>query len=204
MFERDVDDPLMLIAADQQRARAAGDANAELCVLSTVDGRGNAQARTLVLREVSDEGALVFMSASSPKWTQLAERNGHVHVHWPSLGRQYRIDGPWRALTQEQLQAHWQQRPWASKVLDWYYEQRAQGTEIDSREALEAGVGATEAALRAQHRDEASVPMPPLARGIRVIAHRIEAFSLSDRRRLHDCRLFERDDSGWRSSVRVP
>lgn len=205
MFDADVSDPLALISADQQRARDGGDTSAELCVLSTVDGRGDPQARTLVLRGVSADGLSLFMNASSPKWRQLAERNCHVHIHWASLGRQYRVDGPWQRMPDDEVLAHWMQRPWASKVLDWYYEQSAQGSEIESRAVLEAGITATADSLRDQHGDEASVPMPPQARGIRVVAHAVEAFSLSDGQRLHDCRHFNREpDGGWRSGVRVP
>src|SRR5262249_11845986 len=63
-------DPTAQLANDRARAREARDPWANLCVLSTVDGRGIAQSRILVLRDL-DQRLAIFVNATSPKHAQI-------------------------------------------------------------------------------------------------------------------------------------
>ncbi|MBE1877713.1 pyridoxal 5'-phosphate synthase [Myceligenerans pegani] len=63
-------------------------------VLSTADVAGNVHARTVILKDVTDEGWWFASQSSGPKGRDL-EANPHAAMTflWPGLGRQVRVSG---------------------------------------------------------------------------------------------------------------
>lgn len=128
--------PLEKLAADRQAARAQNDAWAALCTLGTVNEDGDAEQRTLVLRDHESRLAL-FFSAHSPKWRELQGRpTCSVQLYLPSIQVQYRVRASWEVIDPQQVFASWVLRPDVPKKLDWLYEQHPQSSAIDRSELL--------------------------------------------------------------------
>jgi pyridoxine/pyridoxamine 5'-phosphate oxidase len=91
------DDPIAMLIADRDRARVAGDPLVDVCYLATVAARpgaapGRAEVRALSLRDITAEGVGILINRTSPKWRQLeASAHATLLIHWPLIGRQYRL-----------------------------------------------------------------------------------------------------------------
>ena len=195
-------DPMVLAADDQRRAREASDALANICVLATVSADGQPCVRTLVLRGIDSRGFTVFLNANSPKWRELEHTERYeLLLYWGTLHVQYRVRGTREEIEPADVADSWSNKPHGAKLLDWYYEtERAQSSLVDSRERLSAAVER----LRALHPTPDTVPCPPGARGLMLVADHIERLDLDDASRLHDRRLYTHGDAGWRERVMVP
>ena len=196
--------PLIELADERQRARAAGDSHANLCALATVSPEGRAAVRTLVLREVSDRWLSVFCSRTSPKWEHLQGTGGfELMVCWPSIGRQFRVSGSTDSVTvidSDEMRAPWTNRPTESKLLDHYYAHgRAQSSVVASREALLADI----AKLKDGFGGRDDVPYLESAGGLRLIAESVETWRESPDR-IHDRRLYRWHEDGWGCEILVP
>lgn len=190
-------DPLGLLSADRQRARARDDPCANVCTLASVDAAGHPQARTVVLRDV--EGRLaVFGNETSPKWRQLESSASLAVVVWlPTLDVQYRLQCLTRPVSKSTLHASWQLRPEMPKRLDWFYTRvQPQSSAIDSREALQSGVAAL-------HLRE-PLKAPRTAAGVFLEPTLIERLDLATEDGIHHRQGFRRHASGWREFVLVP
>lgn len=130
-------DPIALLAADRISARELNDGWAALCTLGTVNAQGDAEQRTLVLREVESRLAL-FFSARAPKWQELKARpTCSVQLYLPSIQVQYRLRAGWEKIASELVQSSWTLRPDTPKKLDWLYEHQPQSSVIARAELLE-------------------------------------------------------------------
>ena len=129
-------DPLEKFTLDRQAAREKNDAWAALCTLGTVNPAGDAEQRTLVLRDHESRLAL-FFSAAAPKWAELKARpTCSLQVYLPSIQVQYRIRAGWEIIDPAQVYASWTLRPDVPKKLDWLYQQHPQSSTIDRSELL--------------------------------------------------------------------
>jgi len=73
---------------------AAGVAAPHAMTLSTADAAGRVHARTLVLKDVTDDGWWFAGHADSPKGRDLAVNpQAAMTFFWPAVGRQVRIEG---------------------------------------------------------------------------------------------------------------
>jgi pyridoxamine 5'-phosphate oxidase len=197
-------DPIAQIVADRQRARAAGDAFADLCVLATADGPGPPALRTLVLRDVGPQGVGLLVSSRSPKWGPLEAGRYECLLVWLAIRRQYRIRGRLAPMPAGRLGDYWRQKGHASQLLDHYYESEApQSSPVASREAFLAGIER----LRRRHPGPGEIPPPAPLRGVYLVPDRVEAWRGSPDR-LHDRRLYVRRGAGpaagWTETVLVP
>lgn len=192
-------DPLLLLADDRAKARAQGDAMANLACLATA-ANGSAAARMLVLRDLED-GLAMFWSDTSPKAAQLVGgAQPEVLVYLPSLNVQYRLAVALRALPDDLLRSHWQRRPDGAKRIDWFYNTVAtQSTPVESRAALQAAVRANDA-----HPDVSMHSAPPAARGYYLDVQRVDRMHIRDDDPPHDRRLFTRSGAAWIEQVLVP
>ena len=124
---RTVDDPLGMLIAERERARAAGDPLVDVCYLATIVApRGTAperaEMRALSLRDITHEGAGILINHTSPKWQQLeATRTATLLIHWPLIGRQYRLWGPIESMGESQTLRYWRQKRHASRLMEHYY-----------------------------------------------------------------------------------
>ena len=186
-------DPIALLHADRAAARAKDDPNASLCALATVDRRGEAQARTLVLRDIESRLA-IFLNRHSPKHAEIAQSSSvAVLVHLPSMAVQYRLRCALAAIPQALVHASWQLRPPMPKRLDWLYAQLPQGSEVESREHL--------AALLDTPLPERA---PDTAVGFFLAPNAVERLHLQQPSGIHDRRRYERDGDAWREAVLLP
>jgi pyridoxine/pyridoxamine 5'-phosphate oxidase len=189
-------DPISQLLRDRAAARDLDDPCANLCTLANVDAHGEAQARTLVLREL-DERLAVFVNTTSPKWEAL--RAGPVTlVLWlPSVQLQYRLRCETEEIPQALVHDSWHARPEPPKRLDWFYtEIQPQSSAVADRQALlEALAG---------HRPPEPLSAPLTAHGVYLEASRVERLQLGTEDGIHDRQLFERHGAHWRVQTLVP
>ena len=189
----DYTDPIAILGHDRASARDRGDGNANLCVVASVDGNGDPQARVLVLRDI-DSRLAVFVNGSSPKAREFGHSDHIAVLVWlPSLGVQYRITCRLDAMEPHIVRESWQLRPLAAKRLDWLYERSPQGSAVEDRETLLARL--------AQMESEAA---PANAVGFFLDPVRVDRLALDNDTGVHDRRLFERQDGGWRCELLIP
>ena len=192
---------MALFAADRERASAAGDPMADLCVLATVDERVAPALRTLVVRGIDSRSVLIFINRSSPKWAEL-HRSGRFELlcYYSTLGLQYRLRGVVTAHDVDAVHRSWKRKPYRTKLLDWYYElERRQSAPLESREELVAG----HRRMEARYPDPENVPAPDGVRGLDLVVERMERLDLNAIP-VHERRVFTRAGESWRESPLVP
>jgi pyridoxamine 5'-phosphate oxidase len=196
-------DPIAELVADRERARAAGDPLADLCILATHDPGdpgGAPGVRTLVLRDAGPQGIGLLVSGLSPKWAPLEAGRFECLLAWLAIRRQYRIRGALAPMPETRLQEYWGQKVHTSRLLDVYYDRvQPQSSPVASRTAFLDGIES----LRRAHPTPDAVPRPDLLRGVYLVPARIEIWRGSADR-LHDRRRFSREGDGWREEVLVP
>ncbi|MDB3856041.1 pyridoxamine 5'-phosphate oxidase family protein [Halieaceae bacterium] len=193
-------DPIARLQQDWQKAKIEGDANSNICILSTTDG-GQTHARVLVLRDIQKQGLLIFTHASSPKWQQLENNSGYeVLLYWPTLELQYRIQGSWKKQLREPLQKAWSNKPYEAKLLDLLYQTHPESSEIPDRKFLEEKV----AELKMRYPQSEDMPFPDSARGVWLLPKRIEYYRLSTVDRLHHRYLYEKNQNQWTVKTLCP
>ncbi|MEM7365377.1 MAG: pyridoxamine 5'-phosphate oxidase family protein [Pseudomonadota bacterium] len=191
--------PLATLVEDRSLAFAADDPMAKTCTLALADRDGRASARTLVLREVTDNGLVVFINQSSPKWRVLAS-GGHYEVllWYPSIQRQYRVQGTAQELTDGDVRESWQLRPDPGKRLDFLYRDHPQSSPIKDRAQLVQSVMARQQFIDHGH------PPPNGVTAFHLTATMVERLDLSPELEVHDRRRFTLDGDAWISQVLVP
>jgi len=191
--------PLATLVEDRSLAFAANDPMAKTCTLALADGDGHASARTLVLREVTVNGLVVFMNQSSPKWRVLSS-GGHYEVllWYPSIQRQYRVQGTAKELVDEGVRESWQLRPDPGKRLDFLYRDHPQSSPIKDRKQLLQSVIAKQQFIDGGH------PPPKGVTAFHLTATMIERLDLSQELEVHDRRRFTLRGDTWISQVLVP
>jgi pyridoxamine 5'-phosphate oxidase len=196
-------DPIAELVADRERARAAGDPFADLCVLAThdpADPGGAPGVRTLVLRDAGPQGIGLLVSGQSPKWPPLEAGRFECLLVWLAIRRQYRIRGALSPMPEARLREYWGQKVHTSRLLDVYYDRfQPQSSPVASRAAFLDGIES----LRRAHPSPDAVPRPERLRGVYLVPARIEVWRGSADR-LHDRRRFSRAGDGWREEVLVP
>ncbi len=163
-------------------------------VTATVDGRPS--ARLVTLKRLEDDG-LVFTTAL---WTRKAEelrRNPAVAAvfHWPTLGRQARVEG-YAAIAERELA----EELFAARPRDHQLQALVshQGETIEDPGQLRERLGR----LRSETA-EAPIACPPDWGAVRVVPERLELWEEAADR-LHERRLYESVDGEWRLSRLAP
>jgi pyridoxamine 5'-phosphate oxidase len=186
-------DPLATFHEWFEEARAAGVEVPEVMTLATADAEGKPSARMLLLKSADERGFTFFTGYESRKGGELAENPRAALVfYWRPLGRQVRVEGPVRKLSQEESDAYWSTRPLRSRAAA---AASRQSEPIESREQLEAEF---ERQLTAD-----GPPRPERWGGYVLEPEAIELWQHRDDR-LHERVRFTRTREGWHEELLAP
>jgi pyridoxamine 5'-phosphate oxidase len=186
-------DPLVTFHEWFEEARAAGVEVPEVMTLATAGADGRPSARTLLLKSADERGFTFFTGYESRKGRELADNPRAALVfYWRPLGRQVRVEGAVRKLSQEESDAYWATRPLRSRAAA---AASRQSEPIESRDALEAEFE-RQLAL-------GEPPRPERWGGYVLEPELIELWQHRDDR-LHERLMFTRAREGWRRELLSP
>jgi pyridoxamine 5'-phosphate oxidase len=185
----DSKDPIALFHEWLKEAESSepNDPNAAALATSTVGGHPS--VRIVLVKRVDARGFCFFTNAESKKGSQLQQNpRAALCLHWKSLRRQVRVEGPVSETDPADVDAYFHSRARNSQIGAAVSQQ---SRPLSSREELETKVRQFDQ----QHPGE--VPRPPYWKGYCVYPEQIE-FWLDGENRLHNRFLFTRENSGWR------
>lgn len=193
-------DPIERIKNERQEARNQDDPNADLCFLALSESE-KPSVRTLVLRDVSNDGFTLFINKTSPKWSIIQTNNKAEMLIWYSTSQtQYRIYGLIEKLSPSIIEHNWHRRPPESKYIDYSYESLGpQSSKINSRDDLAEHIKELK-----EERQEEEMVKPESAAGIVLRPEVIEMLDLNSPSRIHDRRRFDLVDGKWQSTQLIP
>ena len=190
------DDPFAIFAAWMDEARLSEPNDPDAMAIATADAQGRPSVRMVLLRRYGPDGFGFFTHLDSRKGLEVAANPfGSLVIHWKSLRRQVRAEGPMELIDEAEADAYFAGRDRESQLGSWASDQ---SRPLDSRETFERRYA------EVQTRFEGSdVPRPPRWSGFRLVPERIE-FWTSRAHRLHERRLFTRTSSGWDEGLLYP
>ena len=191
------DDPFALFAAWFAEAQASELNDPDAMALATATPDARPSVRMVLLKDHGPEGFTWYTNGESRKGGELAS-NAHAAIclHWKSLRRQVRAEGPVEEVSAAEADAYFASRSRDSRIGAWASDQ---SRTLDARAIFEQRV--EEAKFR--FGDTGEVPRPAHWTGFRLIPQAIEFWE--DRPfRLHHRRLFTRTDDGWAEGLLYP
>ena len=189
-------DPLALFQAWLTEAERTEPNDPNAMSLATVGEDGAPSVRMVLLKGVDAHGFSFYTNLGSRKARELDARpNAALCLHWKSLRRQVRIEGPVERVTDAEADAYFATRARVSQLGAWASKQ---SQVLAGRFELEARVARYTARFAL-----GPVPRPPHWSGYRVLPQRIEFWE--DRPfRLHMRALFTRSGDGWNTQELYP
>ena len=170
------------------------DANA--IALATVDVGGLPNVRMVLLKEIEEKAFVFYTNYQSAKAQELDQAGKASFVmHWKSLRRQIRIEGPVEPVDDATADAYFASRSRDSQLGAWASDQ---SRPLPERAIFEQRFAEVEARFA-----ESQVPRPPHWSGFRVVPQRIEFWEDRDHR-LHHRRVFTRTSTGWDEGLLYP
>ncbi|HBH84010.1 MAG: pyridoxamine 5'-phosphate oxidase [Bacteroidetes bacterium GWA2_40_15] len=164
--------------------------------LATSTADGHVSARTVLLKDFSDNGFVFFTNYNSKKGQQLSQNPGAAMLfYWPESGRQVRIEGVVEKVSAEESEAYFRTRPRESQIGAWASEQSAV---IPGRAHLEKRVE-----FHIKKFSDNPVPKPYSWGGFLLIPEWIE-FWQEGEFRLHDRIIYTRNVNQWKIERLAP
>lgn len=197
MSNKDPDNPISLFAAWLAEAEKSELNDPNAMSLATVDAEGLPNVRMVLLKGFDDRGFVFYTNLESRKGEELrATMKAAICLHWKSLRRQVRVQGPVTLVSEAEADEYFASRPRDSRIGAWA---SSQSRPLESRFALEKSV-----AVWAAKFGVGDVPRPPHWSGFRIAPQRIEFWS-DKPFRLHDRLVYSRGSDGhWRTERLYP
>ncbi len=172
----------------RQQTEALASHETHVFTLSTVDAEGAPSSRSVLLKTFGPEGFVFYTNCESAKAREI-NRSDRVslHVYWPWMERQVRVQGRATRVSGAQAEAYHRSRPRDSQLSTWA---SAQSDVVPDRDTLDRAW--REAEMRFEGRD---VPLMPAWGGYVVAPTRLE-FWQGRKNRLHDRFRYQRDANG--------
>ncbi|HEX5608636.1 MAG TPA: pyridoxal 5'-phosphate synthase [Solirubrobacterales bacterium] len=190
-----MDDPIAELGRWIEEAREAGVAKPASVTFVTVGVDSAPSARTVTLKRL-EEGALVFTSALWTRKAREIEANPRVALlfHWPQLGRQVHATGEAALAERALAEELFAERDLVNQLQTVV---SRQGEEIDEIEPLRD---------RLNHLARVQETSPACPEDWGALRVRPDAIEFLDEApdRLHERRLFTRDDSSWTVRLLAP
>src|SRR5438128_1499279 len=105
-----------------EAAQVAGEPEPTAMTLATADARGRVSARTVLLKQFDERGAVFYTNCASDKAAQLAAHpQAALCLHWKTLreGIQVRIEGRVERTSAAEADAYFATRPRDSQIGAW-------------------------------------------------------------------------------------
>ncbi len=165
--------------------------------LATATASGRPSARTVLLKQVDEDGFVFYTNSLSRKGRQLAANaRAALTFFWAPLMRQVVIEGAVQPVSDVEADAYFASRPRLSQIGAWASQQ---SEPLEGREAFEARIAEVEARFA-----DSPVTRPPHWTGYRVRPDMIE-FWQGREGRLHDRERYYRGESGtWEWTLLNP
>jgi pyridoxamine 5'-phosphate oxidase len=183
-------DPLRLLAAWLDAARAAGQPMPEAMTIASATNDAVPSARLVVLRGLR-RGLVFFTDCESDKGAELAANPRAAAVlHWLAPAhRQVRVAGPVERVSEDEADEYWNTRAPSVRLSAAASHQSAV---VASRTVLEMQVQD----MQGRHPGGDDVPRPRRWGGFRVLPSRVEFWQESPDG-LHDRIRYRRGSGGW-------
>jgi pyridoxamine 5'-phosphate oxidase len=189
-------DPLETFHAWLRLAGQSEPNDPNAAALATATAQGRPSVRMVLIKQADTNGFRFFTNAQSQKGRELAENPwASLCMHWKSLRRQIRVEGPVTSLSDEESDQYFHSRSRRSQIAAAV---SLQSERLDSRGVLERSVEE----FTASH-GGAEIPRPDFWRGYVLKAQSIEFWS-DGPDRLHSRTLFTRNGDVWESALLYP
>lgn len=190
------DDPAELFASWLRDAVQEGVPEPHAMTLSTSDLTGAPDGRTLILKDLDEQGWWFATSAESIKGIQLtAQPVAALTFYWPQVGRQVRVRGPVLAGSAERGAADFRSRGTGARAVALA---SRESQPLDSRASCSDAVADAERQLAADP-DLAAPSWQVYA----VVATTVE-FWQADKDRQHVRVQYRHDERGWARTLLWP
>lgn len=189
-------DPLAQFKIWLEQACTAKVKEPNAMVLSTVDAQAQPFTRTVLLKDLDDEGLVFYTNYESRKALQIAA-NAKVSVLflWLDLERQVSINGTAEKISSARSLRYFMSRPLGSRLGAWASQQ---SSIISSRSLLEAKLEEMKRKF-----SDGEVPLPSFWGGFRIRPSSFE-FWQGRQSRLHDRFLYQVSNEGWQQQRLQP
>ena len=190
-------DPFRLFDEWYADAQASEPNDPGAMALATADADGRPSVRIVLLKAHGPDGFAFYTNERSRKGDELAQNpRAALLLHWKSLRRQVRIEGPVSRVSSEQSDAYFATRSRDSQLGAWASDQ---SSPLPSRDEFENRYQKMQAKF-----DGVDVPRPPHWGGFSIDPETIE-FWIDKPHRLHERRLFTRlADGSWTEGLLYP
>lgn len=189
------DDPMLFFQEWYQEAHEHDCADPHGVVLSTVNSKGQPSSRMVYMRELLEEGIIIYTNYLSRKGGEILKNHKVAALfYWDCIERQVRLEGEAEKVDSALSDDYFAARPRISQIGAWASEQ---SSEIESRATLEERVRFFEK----KYPNE--VPRPPHWGGYLIKPTYFE-FWQGRLGRLHDRLCYTKQGNDWLKSRIAP